>query len=204
MRPTHALTALATTAVLAIIPATAGAAPVFFDHPKGGLSAPTDIHSTVGCIDRDAFVWPMQNPDGARSVFVEVSQYDHCADQVLLDHVGSSNALTAGELAMTRDLTTASLTATIPMGDALVDGLPATDPVTVDLSWTGSGRLHRELVRYESSHSDGVTVVNHDHEACRDATVSGTLASASIDYADGGADARLCRQIGGSLFLFIE
>lgn len=185
----------------ALLPSTAAAAPTFFDHPKGGLSAPTHLHATSGCVDRDAFIWPMQNPDGTRVAFAEISRYDHCADQVLLDHVGMSDSLTPSELSIAGDLTSASFAATIPMNDALDEAFPATDPVTVDLRWTGSGRQHRENVLYENGHTDGVTVINHNHQTCRDASVSGTI-DGTFDYT--GVDALLCRQIAGSLFLFIE
>jgi hypothetical protein len=184
-------------AALALVPSTAAAAPTFFDHPKGGLSAPTNLHTGAGCIDQDTFVWPLQNPDGARAVFAEVTEYDHCADQVLLDHVGRIDALTPAELSIASDLTSASLTATIPMNDALDEAFPPADPLTLDLSWTGGGRQHRSNLLYENGHHDGITVINHDHEACRDATVAGAPTGTV-------ADARLCRQLGGSLFLFIE
>ena len=46
-----------------------------------------------------------------------------------------------------------------------------------------------------------MTVINHDHEMCRDASVSGTVGGAG-GY--GVVDSRLCRQVAGSLFLFIE
>ena len=87
------------------------------------------------------------------------------------------------------------------MNDALDPAFGATDPLAIDLTWTGSGRIRRENIRYVNGHTDGVTVVNHDHEACRDASVSGSVDGAA-DFA--AIDTRLCRQIGGSLFLFIE
>jgi hypothetical protein len=192
-------------AALALVPSTAAAAPTLFDHPKGSLSTPTNLHTSAGCVDRDTFVWPMQNPDGTRSVLAEVTEYDHCGDQVLLDHVGFTDTLTRAELAIASDLTSASLVATIPMNDALDEAFPPTDPLAVDLSWTGIGRQDRTNVLYENGHHDGLTVINHDHETCRDATVSGTVSDGSTDYAAGAVvDSRLCRQIGGSLFLFIE
>lgn len=188
-------------AALALAPSTASAAPLFFSHPKGDLSAPTELHATSGCIDRDAFVWPMLHLDGTRSAVVEITRYDHCADQVLLDHVGFSDALTPAQLSIASDLSSASLSATIPANDALAGGFPATDPIAVDLSWAGSGRQHSDNILYENGHADGVTLINHDHEMCRDAAVSGT-----VDGAGGytAVDSRVCRQIGGSLFLFIE
>jgi hypothetical protein len=184
-------------AALALFPSTAAAAPTFFAHPKGDLGVPTTLHSSAGCVDHDTFLWPMQHTDGTRGAFAEVTDYDHCADALLLDHVGSADSLTAAELSIATDLSSASLSATIPMNDALADGFPATDSLTVDLSWAGTGRQDRDNVLYENGHSEGVTLINHDHEACRDATVSGAPAGTV-------ADARICRQIAGSLFLFIE
>jgi hypothetical protein len=184
-------------AALALVPSTAVAAPTFFDHPKGALNVPTTLHSEAGCVDHDTFVWPMQDPDGSRVVVAEVTDYDHCAGQLLLDRVGFSDTLTAAQLSIASDLTSASLTATIPMNDALDETFPPADPLSVDLAWTGAGDLHPSNILYENGHRDGITVINHDHETCRDATVSGTP-SATV------ADAQLCRQIAGSLFLFIE
>jgi hypothetical protein len=188
-------------AALALVPSTASAAPLFLDHPKGDLSAPTELHATAGCIDRDAFVWPMLHLDGTRSVVIEITRYDHCADEVLLDHVGFSDALTPAQLSIASDLSSASLSATIPANDVLDDSFPATDPIAVDLSWTASGRQYSDNVLYENGHADGITLINHDHETCRDASVSGTVDGAG-DYAV--VDSRVCRQIGGSLFLYIE
>lgn len=205
MRPLHLLLPMA--AALALLPATAQAAPPtrFFDHPKGTLRAPTDLVSTSGCVDQDLFVFPFQDPQGTRDVFAEITRYDHCADHVLLDHFGDSEALTPNELSIASDLSSASLSVTIPMYDGLDPNLPATDPLTVDLSWTASGGPHKENILYGNGHGDGITLVNHDHENCRDATVSGTASDASADYVTGTtAESQLCEQIAGSLFLFIE
>jgi hypothetical protein len=202
----HALVPLAG-ALLALLPATAfSAAPTrFFDHPKGGLRAPTDLRSTTGCIDQDLFVLPFQDPDGSRAVFTEVTRYDHCAGQVVLDHFGDSEALTQNELSIASDLSSASLSVTVPMYDALDPNLPATDPLTLDLSWTASSGPYTENILYGNGHREGITLVNHDHENCRDATVSGTASDGSADYAAGTtAEAQICEQIAGSLFLFIE
>jgi hypothetical protein len=202
----HALVPLAG-ALLALLPATAlSAAPTrFFDHPKGALRAPTDLRSTAGCIDQDLFVFPVQDPDGTRAVFAEITRYDHCADQLVLDHFGDSQALTPNELSIASDLSGASLSATVPMYDALAPSFPATDALTVDLSWTASSGPYRENILYGNGHREGITLVNHDHERCRDATASGTASDGSADYAAGAtAEAQICEQIAGSLFLFIE
>jgi hypothetical protein len=202
----HALVPLAG-ALLALLPATAfSAAPTrFFDHPKGTLRATADLRSTTGCIDQDLFVFPFVDPDGARAVFTEITRYDHCADQVVLDHFGDSEGLASNQLSIASDLSSASLSVTVPMYDGLDPNLPATDPLTLDLSWTASSAQYKENILYGNGHREGVTLVNHDHENCRDAGVSGTASDGSADYAAGTtAEAQICEQIAGSLFLFIE
>jgi hypothetical protein len=202
----HALVPLAG-ALLALLPATVfSAAPTrFFAHPKGDLRVPTDLRSTTGCVDQDLFVFPMQDPDGTRAVFAEITRYDHCVDQLVFDHFGDSQALTSNELSIASDLSSASLSVTIPMYDALDQSFPATDPLTVDLSWIGSSGPYKENILYGNGHRQGITLVNHDHESCRDATVSGTASDGSADYAAGAtAEAQICEQLAGSLFLFIE
>ena len=199
---------------LALVPSPAAAAPTFFAHPKGGLSAPTELRATSGCIDRGAFMWPMQNPDGTRAVFAEITQYDHCAVLIaeditsrFLNVVSLFNgtipliAIQMQALKIGDSVTLIFTTVMDELNDALDASFPATDPLTLDLSWTGSGRQYSDNVLYENGHSDGVTVINHDHEMCRDASVSGT-----VDGAGGYdvVDSRLCRQVAGSLFLFIE
>ena len=203
MRLTTLATALTAAAALACA-APAAAVERFFDHPKGGLSAPTDLHSTSGCLDKDAFVWPFDNPDGTSTMFVEVSLFDTCADEPVQDHWGFVD-LAADDFQINAKLTSASLTVTVPMHDGLIDGSPATDPLRIDLAWTGTGRQYSDNIRYANGHTDGVTLVNHDHETCRDAAVSGTVSDAATDWAQGtNRDARLCQQIGGSLFLSID
>jgi hypothetical protein len=205
MRPLHLL--LPTVAALALLPSTGLAAPPtrLFDHPKGGLSVPTDLTVTAGCVDQDLFVLPLQNPDGTRAVFAEVTRYDHCADEVVLDHFGDSQTLTSSDLSVAGDLGSASLTATIPMRDGLDPTFPATDPLTVDLSWTASSAPYNENIVYDNGHGEGITLINHNHETCRDATVTGTAGDGVSDYAAGAtAESQICEQIAGSLFLFIE
>jgi hypothetical protein len=206
MRPLHHLL-VPTVAALALLSSSAAAdAPTrFFGHPKGGLHAPTDLRASAGCVDQDLFLFPIQNPDGTRAVFAEITRYDHCADQVVLDHFGDSETLTSNELSVASDLSSASLTATIPMYDGLDPSFPATDPLTLDLSWIASTGPYNENIVYANGHRDGITLVNHDHETCRDATVSGTAGDGVNDYAAGAtAESQICRQIAGSLFLFIE
>jgi hypothetical protein len=203
MRRTTLATALTAAAALALS-SPAGAVERSFDHPKGGLSAPTDLHSTAGCLEKDVFVWPFDNPDGTSAMFVEVSLFDTCANEPVVDHWGFTD-LATDDFRIDSQLKSAWLGVVVPMHDGLVDGSPATDPLTLDLAWTGVGRLYRDQIRYANGHADGVTVVNHDHETCRDATVSGTVTNATTDWAQGTAsDARLCQQVGGSMFLFIE
>jgi len=201
---TLALGSAALAAALALSSPASASVERSFDHPKGGLSAPTDLHSTSGCLDKDAFIWPFDNPDGTSAMFVEVSLFDTCAGQPLVDHFGFTD-LAPAAFTIDGKLTSASLTVTVPMQDGLSDRFPATDPLSIDLAWTGTGRQYNDQIRYAGGHSEGVTVVNHDHETCRDAALSGTVTDASTDWAQGtAADARLCQQIGGSLFLFIE
>ena len=89
----------------------------------------------------------------------------------------------------------------MPVFDALDPDFPQIGTLTVDVTWQAAGPLYRDNILYDNGHSDGVTLVNHDHELCRDAGLSGTVAGES---AADVVQSRICRQIGGSLFLFIE
>ena len=205
MTPIRHLAAAAAAVALSLACATPASASVerFFDHPKGMLSVPTELHSSSGCVQRAVTVFPFVNPDGGRSVWTEVDAYDSCADQPVLARFGRAD-LAPDDVAIGDDLTSASLTVTVPAFDGLADGFPPTDPIEIDLRWIGSGRIHESLTRYADGQLEGATIVNHDHEACRDATVAGSVVSGGVDYAAGAtADTLICRQTAGSLFLFV-
>jgi hypothetical protein len=175
-----------------------------FFHPKGTIAAPTEFSSVSGCLDTGGFIFPFQDPGGAGSVFVEVGVFDVCADQLVSDRFGFTD-LTPGDLTMAPDLTAAELTTTVPAFDGVAAGAPPTDPIVIDARWVGSGTIRRSLTRYQDGQFDGATIVNHDHEACRDAAAEGSVTSGGTDYMSGAtADAQLCLQTAGSLFLHIE
>jgi hypothetical protein len=198
MRPLHALLPAVVALAFASAPASADSPIRLFDHPKGDLSAFTELQSTSGCIDRDTLLFPVVHYDGTKEADIEVTEYDHCADQVLSDHVSISGQ---PDLSITDDLTSASLQETIPTFDALDPAFPQIGTLTVDLVWQAGGPLYTDTILYDNGHSGAVTLVNHDHELCRDATLAGTLGGETVGNV---VRARLCRQIGGSLFLFIE
>jgi hypothetical protein len=198
--------AVAVAAALSLASPAAASASVerFFDHPKGTLVAPTEFSSIDGCTDTGGIVFPFLDPGGAGSVFVEVGVFDVCRNELLSDRFGFAD-LDAGDLEISADLTAADLSVTVPASDGIAAGFPATDPIMIDLHWTGTGPLARSLTRYEDGQFEGATVVNHDHETCRDATVAGTVVSGETDYmAAASADTRICVQTAGSLFLFVD
>jgi hypothetical protein len=173
------------------------------DHPKGTLGAPMEFSSIDGCIDTGGVVFPFQDPDGASSVFVEVGVFDVCAGELLSDRFGFAD-LAADELTVSSDLTSAGLDVTVPAYDGVVEGAPPTDPIAIDVQWTATSAIRRWIARFEDGQLEGATIVNHDKEECRNAGVAGTVGSSAVDYLDGAdADARICRQTAGRLFLFI-
>ena len=197
MRPLHA--ALATVLTLAIAAPAAAAPPTrFFGHPKGDRSAITELQSTSGCVDHHTFVWPVQHTDGFTQADFEITDYDHCTDQILSDQVGISDQ---PDLTIASDLSSASLHETVPVFDGLDESFPQIGTMTVDLAWVASGPAYRDNVLYNQGRLGMATLVNHDHELCRDAEVSGTIGGASLDPV---LQTRICQQIAGSLFLYIE
>jgi hypothetical protein len=174
-----------------------------FDHPKGTLAAPAEFSSIDGCLDTGGSVFPFQNPDGTRSIFVEVGVYDLCADELLSDRFGFAD-LAPAEFTVSSDLSSAALDATVPAYDGLAAGAPPTDPIAIDVEWTATSPIRRWIARFEDGQFEGATIVNHDKESCRDAAVAGTVVSSGTDYMDGAdAAARICRQTAGSLFLYV-
>lgn len=155
---------------------TARAAPATVAKFKfSGPSAVAFFDNVVGCVettvDLDGFT--VNNSSGA-DIFI--GQFDNCTQTVLLQAVGSTFSST---FQVSKNLSSASLSATIPVFDA-VSGNPLFN-VSVSQTWTATGPLSIESST-SHFHTKGFTINSHFTGRFRNATASGTVSDGTTNF----------------------
>lgn len=152
--------------------------------------------STSGCIDTSVVVvgingksagFTMDTGGGHTSgpaSFIDVSQYDHCAGQPVLD-AGTpccGGPLPAGDsvaFAAARDDSSATLDARLTVVDSLSG---ASIPLTAHLAWTATGPLERDSFS-EVPPGGGLPIeVAHGEITHRPAIATGTVTDGATNY----------------------
>lgn len=151
-----------------------------------GQGAQAYFSSTDGCVTTDVFVFAndgkFQSPPGPGSpssgTFLAISQYDWCNDELLLAADGFAD-LAAGDFEVSRQLSSATLNATVTMYNYLTD---STFDVFVDLTWTGSGPLFRQM---SNSHFQfpGCKINERFRGTFRSAVASGSVSDGWTNFA---------------------
>ena len=161
-----------------------------------GTNAGAGFTSTdpSGCIETSVFVFASEGSikggPGAPSstgpgVFVTVSQFDNCS--------GTGAFLSGGGEAtlfeVNRTLTEARLQATITAIDEISG---AEVPIEVDLTWTGTGDLLRQM-GHNKSQLPGIVVIQSFKNVVREATASGSVLVDGVNLTPGTLDGFISR-----------
>lgn len=161
-----------------------------------GSNAGASFTSTdpSGCIETSVFVFgsegSIKGGPGAPSstgpgLFVDVFQSDNCS--------GTGSFLSGGGEAtlfeVNRTLTEARLQATITAIDEISG---AEVPIEVDLTWTGTGDLLRQM-GHEKSQLPGIVVIQSFKNVVRQATASGSVLVGGVNLTPGTLDGFISR-----------
>lgn len=185
---------VATLALAAAILPVSAAKPTSFSY--NGMSAYGLVSSTEGCVKTDVFilgaeettpgnskndggVGAMAGPSTGATVYI--SRYDICNQTTLMGMSGMTTELPEVSFDVSRQLTTARLNTTI---DAYDWSSNHAVPITVDVTWTGSGELNRTNDHYRY-HGDGMMITTHYHGISRHAEVSGSVSDGTTNFIEG-------------------
>lgn len=154
-----------------------------------GPSAIASFYNISDCIVTEAFVIAShfkyrdaQGPATSTSfASVTVSQFDLCADTLLVYAYGTASPLAPGELQISRQLDTARLVTTIPVFEEISG---ATFDVSVDVSWSATGPLSRQQT-INHFHTPGCITNSHTQSRLRPAEASGTISAGVTDFSPG-------------------
>ncbi|HWQ13754.1 MAG TPA: hypothetical protein VNL77_13205 [Roseiflexaceae bacterium] len=154
-----------------------------------GQSASAFFSSTdpTGCVFTDVFVFAsddaLQSPPGpggaASGAGITIFQFDVCTGTPLLDASGFSS-LAPADFQVSARLNTATLNTTIevfPFGPYPSPSFP----VTINLTWTGTGALSRENSHFHFQ-SEGFMVNTHFNGSFRSAEASGSVSDGVTNF----------------------
>ena len=151
-----------------------------------GPSAIASFYNVSGCTVTEAFVIASQfkqrdarGPATSLSfASVTVSQFDLCADTLVLYAYGTASPLAPAELQISKKLNTAQLITTVPVFDEISG---TNFDVSVDLSWTATGPLSRQQI---TTHFDtpGCISNSHTQSRSRPAEASGTISDGVTNF----------------------
>lgn len=166
-------------------PSTASAGGGLGLHFKGP-SAIGSFFNVSGCMLTEAFVITSQfkqrdtrGPAASISfASVTVSQFDLCADTLVLYAYGTTSPLAPRELQISNKLDTARLITTVPVFDEISG---TTFDVSVDLSWTATGPLSRQQTTTHF-HTPGCISNSHMQSRSRPAGASGTISDGVTNF----------------------
>src|SRR5690349_21353911 len=138
-----------------------------------GPSAISYFYNESGCTVTEAFVIvsefqhrDVRGPATTTSfASVTVSQFDLCADTLLVYAYGTASPLAPGELQISRQLDIARLVTTVPVFDEISG---ATFDVSVDVSWSATGPLSRQQT-INHFHTPGCITNSHTQSRLRPA-----------------------------------
>jgi len=192
---TRTVLAAATALAALLLPGVAYAeSPSRFVDFNKTLNAGADFDSTAGCVDThlgiigidlahattvaDTGVTHNPGADG----FIEVAQSDHCTNTQLLDAVTPCcDGPPLEGLTVARDLTTATLNATMPVVDSVSNATKA-KTLTVQLAWTATPPLTRDSFEFHLTDPGLPHLHFTDHGTAYGATASGTVSDGATNY----------------------
>ena len=151
-----------------------------------GPSAIASFTNVSGCLLTEAFVITSEfdhrdarGPATTTSfASVTVSQFDLCADTLVLYAYGTASPLAPGALQISKKLDTARLITTVPVFDEISGGSFA---LSVDLGWTATGPLSRQQTTTHF-HTPGCISNGHMQSRSRPAGASGTISDGVTDF----------------------
>jgi len=151
-----------------------------------GPSAIASFYNVSDCMVTEAFVITSQfeqrdahGPATSLSfASVTVSQFDLCADTLVLYAYGTASPLSPGELQISRKLNTAQLTTTVPVFDEISG---ASFDLSVDMRWTAIGPLSRQQTTTHF-HTPGCISNSHFQARSRPAEAAGTISDGAVNF----------------------
>jgi len=150
-----------------------------------GKSATAFFFSTDGCVETAVFVFAsddrFQSPPGPGDVVsgasIFISRFDFCTGELLMDASGFAS-LAAPDFQVIGNLNSATLDTTIEVCD-FVSG--SCFPVSIDLTWTGTGGLSRENSHFHFQ-SPGFNINSHFNGRFRNAEASGNVSDGATNF----------------------
>jgi hypothetical protein len=144
-----------------------------------------------GCIQTDTFVTANSPTDqhlpgpGTTTDIAAVSiyKYDSCTDTTLLQAIGQTDSLPAGDFQVSQQLNWASLHTTLSMTDIDTGGL---FDVTVNVDWVGTGDITRNHSNTNEVYP-GCHVLNRWKGSGRDADASGSVSDGVTEFTPGAS-----------------
>jgi hypothetical protein len=130
-------------------------------------------------VQTDAFV-----ASSSSGTFVGLDEYNTCTNTLLLEAFGYTDT---PAIQVSRQLDAATLATTVSLTDySSCSSFPCAgqpyDNVSVDLTWTGTGRaIH--IVDGFHTHAPGFTTTSHDSGTFRPATASGAISVGTTNFA---------------------
>jgi hypothetical protein len=164
------------------------------EHQRGPLiNASFTSFDASGCIETDTFVTanrPTVYEQPGRGVTtgigaVNVFVYDSCTDTTLLQAVGEDDALSDSEFAVSNQLDTASLHATIPVTN--IDTGDTFD-MTVDVTLAGTSVISRDTENTNDFYGGGCHVLNRWKGSGRTASAAGVVSDGVTNFTPSATD----------------
>lgn len=115
---------------------------------------------------------------------IQLIRYDICQNQTLLEAFGRKE-LTKSELNYHGNLDSATLRTTVPLFNYATN---STFDVSIDLTWIGTGEIHKTRFHSTSSPSPGCHVNLLIQEEYRSASASGTVSDGTTNFTPEPAD----------------
>jgi len=115
---------------------------------------------------------------------IQLFRYDICQNQTLIDAVGRKE-LTKSELKYSGNLDSATLNTTVQLFNYMTN---STFDVSIDLTWTGTGEIHKTRFHSTDSPSPGCHTNLLIQEAYRSASASGTVSDGTTNFTPEPAD----------------
>lgn len=151
-----------------------------------GPSAIGSFQSVTGCLLTETFVIASRfkqrdargPADSVSFASVTVSQFDLCADTLVLYAYGTASPLAAGALQISSKLDTGRLVTTVPVFDEISG---ASFDLAVDLRWTGTGALSRQQTTTHF-HTPGCRTNSHLQSRSRPAEASGSVSDGVTEF----------------------
>jgi hypothetical protein len=116
---------------------------------------------------------------------LQLFRYDICQQQTLLEAFASQQPLTRSELNYHGNLDAATLNTTVTVFDYVTN---STLDVSIDITWTGTGEIHKTRFHSHGSPSPGCHSNLLIQEAYRSASAVGTVTAGTTNFTPEPAD----------------